>query len=240
MATARHSSSRTHGRSTRLRCWQIHEAHATGASWRHGDHRSPTTRRGNRGSRARGAYAIGRPCAWPCATATARPPPSATTRVAPWPPRDRSTASRGRGVAPASGSPLSGGPCRLGAGPDRGAVKESHAELDSLVPCRQQRAVPHVQPGPADEALRRHPPRSNSAGRSRHLVPLRQRQAIASTVRCTSWCRVSRCGRHASIGGSGTPAAHLSGPGRVPTRPANERCQQRGPDGAWIVTGKQT
>ena len=223
MATARHSSSRTHGRSTRLRYWQIQEAHATGASWRHGDHRLPTTRRSTRGSRARSACAIGRPCAWPGATATARPPPSATTQVAPWPPRDRSTASRGGGgVAPASGPPLSGGPCRLVVGPDRGAVEERQAELDALVLCQQQRAVPRVQPGPADEALRRHPPRFKFGRQVAHLTPLRQRQAIASIVRRTSWCRVSRCGQHASIGGSSTPAAHLSGPSRAPSaRPTN-------------------
>ena len=55
--------------------------------------------------------------------------------------------------------------------PDGGAVEERHAQLEPLALLRQlQETLPHTMVAPADEGLRRHPPRPQIA---RNAAPLR-------------------------------------------------------------------
>ena len=55
--------------------------------------------------------------------------------------------------------PLFGRTGRLVVGPDAGAVEEGHAEPDVVPLGQRQKAFPHAQVRPADEGLRRFPPR---------------------------------------------------------------------------------
>ena len=61
-------------------------------------------------------------------------------------------------------------------GPDRGAVKERHPQLEPLaLLCLLQQTLPHAMMAPADEGLRRHPPwpqmRRNTAPFGAIVVP---------------------------------------------------------------------
>src|SRR5918912_3138825 len=57
-------------------------------------------------------------------------------------------------------SPFSRRPGSFRVRADVGAVEERHAECDTLRLCGLQQALPHAKPGPADEGLRRGPPRT--------------------------------------------------------------------------------
>ena len=56
-------------------------------------------------------------------------------------------------------------------GPDRGAVEERHPQLDAIALLRLfQQTLPHAMVAPADEGLRRHPPRPQMG---RNAAPFR-------------------------------------------------------------------
>src|SRR5690242_10571098 len=104
--------------------------------------------------------AIGSSWAGPGASAKpiARPEPSAMTEaLVEKPPRERPRASR---LSRSAEDPLF---CRTSGflvGADRGAVEERHPQLDPPALLRLfQQTLPHAMVAPADEGLRRHPPR---------------------------------------------------------------------------------
>src|SRR3954449_9713928 len=116
--------------------------------------------------------AIGSSLACPGASAKpiARPEPSTMTEaLVEKPPRERPSASRWSRCA--EDSPLFGRTRGFLVRPDRAAVEERHAQRDAVALLRQlQQTLPYAMVAPADEGLRRHPPRSQIA---RNAAPFR-------------------------------------------------------------------
>src|SRR4051812_2479296 len=85
------------------------------------------------------------------------------------PPRERPSASRWSRCA--EDSPLFGRTRGFLVRPDRAAVEERHAQRDAVALLRQlHQTLPYAMVAPADEGLRRHPPRSQMG---RNAAPFR-------------------------------------------------------------------